>query len=119
MSETVAFLTLIVILAGVLVLLMQGGFALLVTGLCRAKNAAQIATMNLILYGSSVLGFWMFGFALLAGGQGGAESEWGIKLFGHPFGFMGRNGFFLSGLAENPEALARFFYSRPWSPLRR
>jgi Amt family ammonium transporter len=97
-------------LAGVLVLLMQGGFALLVTGLCRAKNAAQVVTMNLILYSSSVLGFWMFGFALLSGGHAGAESEWGIKLFGHPFGLIGRNGFFLSGLGDNPEALSRFFF---------
>jgi Amt family ammonium transporter len=110
MSETVPVLTLIVVLAGVLVLLMQGGFALLVTGLCRAKNAAQVVTMNLILYGSSVLGFWMLGFALLSGGNGGAESEWGFKILGHPFGLMGRSGFFLSGVGENPEALSHFFF---------
>ena len=32
----------VVVLAGVLVMLMQAGFALLVTGLCRARNAAQV-----------------------------------------------------------------------------
>lgn len=110
MIETVPVLAVIVVLTGALVMLMQGGFALLVTGLCRAKNAAQVVTMNLILYGLSVAGFWMLGFALLSGGEWAPNGEWGIHLFGHFFGMMGRHGFFLSGLGGNPEILSRFFF---------
>jgi Amt family ammonium transporter len=102
--------TIVVVLAGVLVLLMQGGFALLVTGLCRARNAAQVVTTNVILCALSALGFWMCGFALLSGNGAAPESEWGINVFGRPFGFMGGSGFFLHGVAGNPEILCRFFF---------
>jgi Amt family ammonium transporter len=57
-----------VVLAGVLVMLMQGGFALVTSGLCRARNAGQVVTMNLMIYPLSVLGFWICGFALMFGG---------------------------------------------------
>jgi Amt family ammonium transporter len=59
----------VVLLAGILVMLMQGGFALVTTGLCRAKNAGQIVTMNFMIYPLSVLGFWVCGFALMFGGH--------------------------------------------------
>jgi ammonium transporter, Amt family len=91
-------------------MLMQGGFALFVTGLCRARNAAQVVTTNLILCALSVLGFWMCGFALLSAGGSAPDGEWTINLFGHPFGLMGRRGFFLSGLGGEPEVLGRFFF---------
>jgi Amt family ammonium transporter len=99
-----------VVLAGVLVLLMQGGFALLVTGLCRARNAAQVISMNLVLFPLSVLGFWVCGFALLSGGGSTPDGEWSISLFGHPFGLMGHRGFFLSGVGGDPAALCLFFF---------
>jgi len=57
-----------VLLAGVLVLLMQGGFALVTSGLCRAKNAGQVVMMNFMIYPLTVLGFWVCGFALMFGG---------------------------------------------------
>ena len=37
---------------GFLVMYMQTGFALLETGLCRAKNAAHTMAMNFVIYGS-------------------------------------------------------------------
>src|SRR5579862_8562295 len=110
MLDTVSLSAILVILAGVLVMLMQGGFALLVMGLCRAKNAAQVITMNLVLCALSVIGFWVCGFALLSGGVSAPNGERGISLFGHSFGFMGHRGFFLRGLGGEPEALCRFFF---------
>jgi Amt family ammonium transporter len=87
---------------------------LVAAGLCRAKNAAQVVSMNLIIYVLSVLGFWVCGFALLSGGWSGAPatpaSQWAIHLFGHPFGFMGTHGFFLRSLGADPAAYALFFF---------
>jgi Amt family ammonium transporter len=103
-----------VVLAGVLVILMQAGFALVITGLCRAKNAAQVISMNLLIYVLSVLGFWVCGFALLSGGWSGAPgtpaSQWSVPLFGHPFGLAGTSGFFLGSKASDPAANALFFW---------
>src|ERR1700683_2412763 len=57
----------LVILAGMVVLLMQGGFALVTSGLCRAKSAGQVVTMNFMIYPLSAIGFWICGFALMFG----------------------------------------------------
>src|SRR5580658_10044983 len=104
----------LVVLAGALVILMQAGLALMVAGLCRAKNAAQVISTNLLIYVLSVLGFWVCGFALLSGGGSGAPgasaSQWSIPLFGHPFGMTGRHGFFLSSAGSEPGTYALFFW---------
>jgi len=103
-----------VVLAGALVVLMQAGFALVVTGLCRAKNAAQVISMNLLIYVLSVLGFWVCGFAFLSGGWSGTPgapvSQWLIRLFGHPFGLLGARGFFLSSSGPDPAVYGLFFW---------
>jgi ammonium transporter, Amt family len=103
-----------VVWAGVLVILMQAGFALAATGLCRAKNAAQVISMNLLIFVLSVLGFWVCGFALLSGGGSSAPGlpvgQWSIGFFGHPFGFTGMDGFFLRSSGSNPAAYALFFF---------
>jgi Amt family ammonium transporter len=95
------------------VMLMQAGFALVATGLCRARNAAQVISMNLLIYVFSVLGFWVCGFALLSGGWSGTcgtpVSQWSIHLFGHSFGLMGTSGFFLSSPGTEPAAYSWFF----------
>src|SRR5581483_7702239 len=56
-----------------LALLMQAGFALVNTGLCRAKNASQVAAANFIIFLCALLAFWVCGFALMSGppGEGG------------------------------------------------
>jgi Amt family ammonium transporter len=77
------------IAAGILVTLMQAGFALVVTGLCRAKNAAQVISTNLAIFAVSALGFWMCGFALMS-----PEQHW----------------FFLHGAGSEPGVLGRFFF---------
>ncbi|MEO8587047.1 MAG: ammonium transporter, partial [Acidobacteriota bacterium] len=46
------------LMAGFLVMFMQAGFALAETGFTRAKNAAHTMTMNFMVYGIGILGFW-------------------------------------------------------------
>jgi ammonium transporter, Amt family len=95
-------------------MLMQAGFALVATGLCRAKNAAQVISMSLLIYVLSVLGFWVCGFAFLSGGwsgtPGASVNQWLIHLFGHPFGLVGTRGFFLSSACAEPAADGLFFW---------
>ena len=50
--------------AGFLVMFMQAGFAMVETGLCRAKNAANMMSMNLMIYAFGCIGFWAYGFAI-------------------------------------------------------
>ena len=49
---------------GCLAMFMHLGFALVETGLCRAKNTAHTMSMNLMVYVLACLAFWGFGFAL-------------------------------------------------------
>jgi Amt family ammonium transporter len=93
------------LITGFLVFFMQAGFAMVETGLTRAKNAAHTMAMNLFVYGLGVFGFWVCGFAFMFGGVGslgtlggfdGLNSEFTINLFGHTFGLLGTKGFFLS-----------------------
>jgi Amt family ammonium transporter len=95
-------------------MLMQAGFALVVTGLCRAKNAAQVVSMNLLIYVLSVLGFWVCGFAFLSGGWSGTPGtplgQYLTHLFGHPFGLLGMHGFFLSSPSSDPAVYGMFFW---------
>jgi len=49
--------------------LMQAGFALITTGLCRARNAGHIVLANLMIMNVSILAFWICGFALMFGGR--------------------------------------------------
>src|SRR5213082_2710981 len=62
--------TLWVVVAAVLVMFMQAGFALLEAGLARMKNAAHIAGKNVLVFGICSLVYWAVGFGL-AFGDGG------------------------------------------------
>ena len=101
------------LVTGFLVMFMQAGFALVETGLTRAKNAAHVMATNFMIYGLGMLGFWVCGFALMFGnywngpvpigwqpslGQGLAllNQGWTVTIAGHPFGLLGLKGFFLS-----------------------
>lgn len=101
------------LLAAFMVMFMQAGFALVATGLCRAKSAAHTMSMNFMIYPLGVVGFWVCGFAFMFGGTGIAgagfdahptlgasiahlNSEWTIHLGGHAWGLLGRRGFFVS-----------------------
>jgi len=101
------------LVTGFLVMFMQAGFALVETGLCRAKNATHVMAMNFMIYGLGMLGFWICGFALMFGGVGAAagaigsqpalgqgitllSGEYTLHLFGgKAFGLFGTKGFFM------------------------
>ena len=55
------------LITGFLVMFMQAGFALVETGLCRAKSAAHVMATNFMIYGLGMLGFWICGFAFMFG----------------------------------------------------
>src|SRR2546429_7172685 len=63
--------TLWVVVAAVLVMFMQAGFAFLEAGLTRMKNAAHIAGKNVLVFGICSLVYWAVGFGL-AFGDGGS-----------------------------------------------
>jgi Amt family ammonium transporter len=107
------------LLGGFLVFFMQAGFALVETGLTRAKNVAHTMGMNLLVYAIGVLGFWVCGFALQMGGVGALatfggdstlSSELSIHLGGHDFGLFGTKGFFLTSASYTPAVATVFLF---------
>ena len=107
------------LLCGFLVMFMQAGFALVETGMTRAKNVAHTMSMNFMIYGIGMLGFWICGYAIQMGGLGAMATLGGtsvmnheltITLFGKPFGLMGLKGFFLSGDAYDVAVFAMFLF---------
>lgn len=92
------------LVTGFLVMFMQAGFAIVETGLCRAKNANHTMMMNFMVYGVGMLAYWLIGFAIQMGGVGAVanlggtptlSAEFAITVFGKPFGLFGQNGLFL------------------------
>jgi Amt family ammonium transporter len=92
------------LVTGFLVMFMQAGFAIVETGLCRAKNANHTMMMNFMVYGVGMLAYWLIGFSIQMGGVGALgtlgstpvlNGEYVIKLFGKDFGLWGQNGLFL------------------------
>ena len=93
------------LITGFLVMFMQAGFAVVETGLCRAKNANHTMMMNFMVYGVGMLAYWLIGFAIQMGGVGGVanlggaaplNTEWAFTLFGKSFGLFGQHGLFLT-----------------------
>jgi Amt family ammonium transporter len=94
------------LMCGFLVLFMQVGFAFLVTGLTRAKNAGHMMMMNIAAFAIAFLAYYSVGFAFQFGGinlVGGSSNLGGTPplnaaahLFSaHSGGFLGLHGFFL------------------------
>ncbi|MGH9352169.1 MAG: ammonium transporter [Terriglobia bacterium] len=93
------------LIAGFLVMFMQAGFALVETGLCRAKNANHTMMMNFMVYGLGLFAYWVCGFAFQMGGSapvanlGGAaplSNEFALHFLGKSWGLFGLHGFFLT-----------------------
>src|SRR5437868_2072523 len=92
------------LVTGFLVMFMQAGFAIVETGLCRAKNANHTMMMNFMVYGVGMFAYWLIGFTIQMGGVGGVgnlggipplSAEHTISLFGKTAGLFGQNGYFL------------------------
>jgi len=97
------------LVAGFLVMFMQVGFAMVETGLTRAKNATHTMSMNMMIYGIGILGFLLCGFGIMFGGVGplgtlggfeGLNQEFSINLFGHSIGLFGTRGVMLNGVYD-------------------
>ena len=107
------------LVAGFLVMFMQAGFALVETGLCRAKNANHTMMMNFMVYGFGMFAYWVMGFALQQGGSAGITNlgglnplngEFKLSLFGKDWGLFGTKGFFLSGGAYDVGVMVMFLF---------
>jgi ammonium transporter, Amt family len=95
------------LVTGYLVMFMQAGFALVETGLCRAKNAGHTMSMNFMVYGLGMAGYFIAGFAFQFGGAasvaisnlGGLAAlnkELSIHIGSYDWGLIGYKGFFLN-----------------------
>jgi len=107
------------LVTGFLVMFMQAGFALVETGLCRAKNANHTMMMNFMVYGFGMFAYWVMGFALQQGGSAGITNlggmnplngEFKLSLFGKDWGLFGTKGFFLSGSSYDVGVMVLFLF---------
>ena len=115
------------LVAGFLVMFMQAGFALVETGLIRAKNASHTFPMNFMVYGLGMLGFFVCGFAFMCGGLNGTAIGGPVTLGGvptlnsmltvgsavngdHGWGLLGTTGFFLTGSGYDAGAVVLFLF---------
>jgi Amt family ammonium transporter len=107
------------LVTGFMVMFMQAGFALVETGLTRAKNVAHTMGMNFLVYSIGILGFWALGFGFQMGGVGALatfgndatlSSEFVIHIGGKAFGLFGMSGFFLSPATYTAPVAALFLF---------
>jgi Amt family ammonium transporter len=76
---TIAASTIWVVVAGVLVMFMQTGFAFLEAGLTRMKNVGHVAAKTVVVFGVACVVYYLIGFGMAFGDGGG--------------GFIGGSGF--------------------------
>jgi Amt family ammonium transporter len=116
-----------VLVAGFLVIFMQAGFALVETGLVRAKNASHTMSMNFAVYALGMFGFFVSGFALMCGGFNGTAIGGPVTLGGlptlshmftvgssvngdHGWGLFGTTGWCLTGGGYDAAAVVMFLF---------
>jgi ammonium transporter, Amt family len=107
------------LITGFMVMFMQAGFAMLETGLTRAKNVAHTMGMNFLVYSIGIIGYWSLGFGFQMGGVGALStfgndsslsSEFVIHLGGKVFGLFGTQGFFLGPSIYTAPVAALFLF---------
>lgn len=89
------------LLTGFLVFFMQAGFALVESGLTRAKNAVNIMMKNLLDFAFGALFFWAIGYAIMY-----ASSESNIVGIDSSLFFLGN--------ANTPQELGAYTKSAAW-----
>ncbi len=95
--------TIWVLICATLAFFMNAGFAMLETGFCQSKNAVNVLTKNLIVFGVVSICFWAVGFAIM---------------FGDGNAVIGYSGFFLRGLDLSPltdDSYSGVFSSLAWA----
>ena len=85
-----------VLIAAMLVFFMNTGFAMVESGLCRAKNTVNILAKNFIVFAIASLSFWVIG--------------WGL-MFGDGNPWVGLQGLFFASGADNSPALGAAYAS--------
>ena len=100
----IAIDTVWVLVTAMLVFWMNAGFAMVESGLCRAKNCVNILAKNFIVFALATLSFWVLG--------------WGL-MFGDGTPWMGLQGLFFVSGADNSPALGEAYASmNPFSSLK-
>ena len=66
--------TFYLVISGALVMWMAAGFAMLESGLVRAKNTTEILTKNIMLFAIACTMYMLFGYKLMYGGEGGLHA---------------------------------------------
>ena len=107
-----------------LVFFMQAGFALVETGLTRAKNACNIIMKNLLDFAMASVAFFVLGFGLMFGNSNGfcgstlfglngvGGNDWGYTFFLFQLVFAGTTATIVSGaMAERTKFSAYLVYS--------
>jgi ammonium transporter, Amt family len=93
-----------VLVTAMLVFWMNAGFAMVESGLCRAKNCTNILAKNFIVFAASTISFWIIG--------------WGL-MFGDGNSVMGLKGlFFLSGADNSPALGEAYMAANPFSTVK-
>ena len=107
------------LVTGFLVMFMQAGFAIVETGLARAKNSNHTMMMNFMVYGVGMLAYWLIGFAIQEGGVGAVSNLGGtaplnhevtLHLFGKDWGLFGTQGMFLAGSTYDVGVMVMFLF---------
>ncbi|MFH1080746.1 MAG: ammonium transporter [Pseudomonadota bacterium] len=83
-----------VLFTAFLVFFMNLGFAMVESGLCRAKNTVNILAKNFIVFAIASVSFWIIG--------------WGF-MFGNGSPFIGLEGLFFAGGADNSPAIGEAY----------
>jgi len=107
------------LVTGFLVMFMQAGFAMVESGLCRAKNANHTYMMNFFVYTCGLFSYWIIGFAIQMGAAAGNSnlgglnslaSEHSLSLFGKMWGLWGQSGMFLAGHTYDVGVMVIFLF---------
>jgi len=100
----IALDTVWVLVTAMLVFWMNAGFALVESGLCRAKNCVNILAKNFVVFALATLSFWILG--------------WGL-MFGDGTLWMGLKGlFFVSGADNSPALGDAYMAMNPFSTVK-
>ena len=99
--------TIWVVVAAVLVMFMQAGFAFLEAGLTRMKNAAHIAGKNVLVFGVASLVYWLVGFGIAFGNGNGVVGLHGFAPSADAFLAVGKAPF--TAFASVPGAAGWLF----------
>ncbi len=89
------------LLAGILVLFMQAGFAMVEAGFVRTKNVTNILMKNVLDASMGAIGYWAVGWGL----------AYGVDSAGEAGGFFGMGNFFLSDFEDYTSWFFQFAFA--------